>query len=146
MLLSLTLLTAASVYMIWGFVFHLIADWICQNNWQANNKTDLKHPAAWVHSGIHFLAALLIFPWWGALIVFATHILIDTRKPLIWWGNLIQQITPINCGPEFTPDQNITRKEFQVNTVAMTVAFWRDQVAHVLVLALVSLLVATILK
>jgi hypothetical protein len=127
--------------MIWGLVAHLVCDWMFQNSWMAENKNSLKHPAAWVHSGIHFLGSLLVFPWWGALIVFATHILIDTRKPLLWWADVMRQtklepMSPILAG------RLAERRNVREDIVAMTVVFWRDQVAHVLVLALASLLTA----
>jgi hypothetical protein len=36
-----------------GWVAHLVADWLLQNNWMAKNKSSLVHPAAWVHALIH---------------------------------------------------------------------------------------------
>ena len=126
----------ASHFLIWGIVAHLVADWMLQNHWMATYKTSLKHPAAWVHSGIHLVFALLVFPWWGAAIIFVTHLLIDTRTPLIWWGNLIKQtgFPPIGSGDY--PD----RGEVAQTSVALSVAFWRDQVAHIIVIAIVSIL------
>lgn len=138
-MISLSLLTAASVYLIWGITIHLIVDWLFQNDWMAVNKTSLEHPAAWVHSGLHLLGMLLVFPWWAALMVFVTHLLIDTRKPLLWWGNRIRQTKPLISEYQGQPSP---RSEVLHNIVALTVSFWRDQVAHVLVIAVVSLILA----
>lgn len=102
-----------------ALVWHLVADWLFQNEWQANNKTNLLHPAAYVHSGIHLLGLLVIFPLWIALLIALTHLLIDTRKPLVWWRKLIRQTTD------------------PANPATIHVAFWGDQVVHILVLALV---------
>jgi hypothetical protein len=99
-------------------VAHFVADWLLQNHWMATYKTSLKHPAAWVHSGIHLLAFLCIFQPLVAFLLFISHLLIDTRKPLQWWGSLIRQ----------TNDP--------ANPVTLHVAFWRDQVAHIALIAL----------
>jgi hypothetical protein len=111
--------------LLWGIVIHLFCDWILQNDWQARNKSSLKHPAAYVHSGIHLAGlSLLVFfgvPWYFPVIVAITHILIDTRKPLAWWRSFFKQTTE---GP-----------------VALDVALWSDQVAHITVLAIVALII-----
>lgn len=108
--------------LIWGIVAHLVGDWLLQNHWMATYKTDLLHPAAWVHSGIHWLLLLPVFGWQAAAVLFVSHILIDTRKPLIWWRGLIRQTTD----PE--------------NPASIHVAFWGDQVLHILCIAIVCLL------
>lgn len=100
---------------------HLVCDWLLQNEWMALNKTDLRHPSAWVHSGIHLCGLLLVLPKWLAVLVAITHILIDTRKPLIAWRNLIKQTT--------SPSDPAT----------IHLAFWGDQVTHIAILALVAL-------
>lgn len=111
----------ATDYAFWGVIVHLTVDWLLQNHWQSIYKVSLKHPAAYVHSGLHFLGLLLVFPWFVALFIAITHILIDTRKPLQWWRKTIRQTTDPN------------------NPATIHVAFWTDQVAHILVIALVSL-------
>ena len=106
--------------LLWGLVAHLVCDWFFQNEWQAVNKTSLRHPAAWVHSGIHLVGLLLVFPPAWALLLALTHLLIDTRKPLQWWGRMMRQ----------TQDP--------ANPVTIHLAFWRDQVAHIACLAAVA--------
>src|SRR2546421_6665630 len=106
---------------VWGFVWHLFADWILQNDWMAVNKDLLSHPASYVHSGIHLIGLLLIFHWWVALIIAFTHLLIDTRVPLKWWRNFFVQT--------------------QGGPVALHVAIWGDQVAHITILAIAALLI-----
>lgn len=127
-----------------GLIAHLVADWFLQNAWQANNKSNLRHPAAWVHWCLHN-ACMLVAWWytnphatvaslWGALIVPVTHLLIDTRKPLVWWRKLIGQTV---VDPEQDPGS------FH-NQAATHVAFWQDQAAHIIVLGIASAIIARI--
>lgn len=156
--------------LIWGLCVHLFVDWFLQNQWQSDNKTNLEHPAAYVHSGLHFLGLLFVFhppiAFWAGL----THLLIDTRKPLVWWRSLFGQtqvewddriesrIVSIEQG-ELMLDviddgwawggysigdsmivhryvrAPLDRKSFFHNSAAIGVAFWQDQVAHILVIA-----------
>jgi hypothetical protein len=111
----------ATSLLLWGIVVHLFCDWILQNDWMAAYKSSLKHPAAWVHSGIHLVGLLLIFPPLAALAIAFVHLLIDTRKPLAWWRGFFRQ----------------TRQ----GLAALHVAMWSDQVAHITVLAIAALVV-----
>lgn len=106
-----------------GLAWHWIADWILQNDWMARNKSSLFHAASWVHSGIHLIGLLVIFYpiWWVAVFIGVTHILIDTRLPLVWWRKFYRQTT--------------------IGDVALHVALWGDQVAHITVLAIAALLI-----
>ena len=106
--------------LIWAIVIHLIADWLLQNDWMALHKTNLRHPAAWVHSGIHTVALLLVFPWWAALLTGLSHLLIDTRIPVHWW---MENVKRMHEGPQ-----------------RFTVELWVDQVFHITALAVVVLL------
>lgn len=106
---------------IFGLCAHIVADWFLQNEWMSKNKPSLLHPASWVHSLIHFLCFLPVFGWLGALGVFLTHILIDTREPLKWWRLVYRQSTPEQAGEAFIP-----------------FAMWQDQMAHVLVIAAIA--------
>ena len=103
-------------------VIHLVADWLLQNHWMANNKTNIRHPAAWVHGAIHAVGMALAFPLSVALALGAVHMLIDLRWPLIWWRKAFHQT--------------------QDGPVALHVAIWGDQVAHVACLALAVLIVS----
>ena len=94
-----------------GFIAHLIADWLLQNDWMARNKTNLTHPASWVHSGIHALALGLALGWQAGLVLGLIHLLIDTRIPLQWWKQFFRQTVD---GP-----------------AALHVAIWGDQVLHI---------------
>lgn len=113
-------MTTATDLLAWGAVAHLIADWLLQNEWMAVNKVSLRHPAAWVHAGIHFLGLLLIFPAAWAILVALIHLLIDTRRPLVWWRRVFRQTTEPN------------------NPVSIHVAIWGDQVLHLAVIAAVA--------
>src|SRR3972149_11729090 len=74
-----------------GLIVHLVADWFLQSDWMSENKISLLHPAAWVHSGIHMIGNLLVFSPLVAITLSTTHLLIDTRKPLVWLRRIFQQ-------------------------------------------------------
>lgn len=105
-----------------ALVVHLICDWLLQNHWMAVNKSNLRHPAAWIHSSIHFVGLLLVFSPFVALLLALSHLLIDIRQPLIWWRRVFGQTT--------------------TGDAALHVSFWSDQVAHITLLALASLAVS----
>jgi hypothetical protein len=109
----------ATNLLLWGIIVHLVADWLLQNNWMALYKSDLRHAAAWVHSGIHTLGLYLVFSWPIALFIGVTHLLIDTRRPLLWWMRVVKQV------PQ---DERLP-----------IVEIWLDQVMHITVLAVVVL-------
>jgi hypothetical protein len=111
----------ATTLLLWGIVLHLFIDWILQNDWQARNKSNLLHPAAYIHSGIHGAGLLLIFPWYVAVIIAIIHLLIDTRVPLVWWRGFFRQT--------------------RTGDAALHVAIWGDQALHVVVLAVAALVV-----
>ena len=97
-----------------ALMVHLVGDWILQSDRVARLKTDLRQPAAWQHSGIHALGLLLVFPPAVALLVALSHLLIDTRRPLLWLRQVLGQ------QPEGDRGRN-----FEI---------WQDQVVHLLVL------------
>lgn len=106
--------------LVWAIVAHLVADWLLQNDWMALNKTDLRHPAGWVHAAIHTLLLWLIFPGAIALLLGVTHLLIDTRRPVLWWMRVVKQM---QAGPQL-----------------MLVEMGVDQVFHIIVLVFVVLI------
>ena len=140
--------------LIWGVVLHLTVDWLLQNEWIAVNKVKLwpmvDNPAGWIHAGMHGLIQWLIFPWWAALVIGVTHLLIDTRKPVEWWSRQIKQTQP---NPEKTvtgcvnPRLDPRRDAYPVHTVVPTfdigtdVSIWTDQVFHIVVIAIVAVIV-----
>lgn len=115
----------ATGLMIWGFVLHLIADWPLQNDWMANNKANLKHPAAYVHSGIHAVLLAFVFGW-AAILLAIVHLLIDTRKPVVWWSKFIGQTQPTNTASY---------------SIGLEVRFWTDQVFHIICIAVAALMI-----
>lgn len=140
-------------YMIWGLVIHLVVDWLGQNEWIATKKAArltivldnppeekhwwwLRHPAAYIHAGMHGAAQLLIFPWWAALFIGVTHLLIDTRVPVAWWSKLIRQTQPMGFITECEGAPRV-----QLFDIGQDVRIWADQVWHVGVIAVVALAV-----
>ncbi len=98
-----------------GLVAHLVADWLLQNDWMANNKMNLTHPAAWVHFAINAVALALALGWPAGLVLGFIHLLIDTRIPLRWWQRFFKQTSQ--------------------GTVAFHVVIWGDQVLHIAAIA-----------
>lgn len=111
----------ANLFML-GFVAHLVCDWMLQNEWMALNKVSLRHPAAWVHSGIHFAALLFVFSPVVAFALAVSHLLIDTRVPLQMWRKFYRQTTE---GAAFIP-----------------FAMWQDQALHIIFLAVAAIYAA----
>lgn len=107
--------------LVWSLVIHVVADWMLQTEWMATNKRSLRSPAAWVHSGSHFVLLLLIFPVIPALFASVLHLLIDTRVPLRWWMIHIKRIEP-------------------ASPVMNSLQIWMDQMMHICVLAVTVLI------
>ena len=99
-----------------ALVLHLIGDWLLQNDWMARNKQTLRHPAAWVHGGIHGVLLGLVFGWIGGVVLAAVHMLVDTRLPQRWWSRVFAQTRDGEMG--------------------IHVQIWGDQVIHISTLAL----------
>lgn len=66
-------------YLILGFVFHLMGDYLFQNSWLANEKTKRFFPA-FIHATIYSLPFLFVttFGYW--LIIYITHYFIDRYR------------------------------------------------------------------
>jgi hypothetical protein len=177
--------------MIWALVLHLVGDWLLQNDWMSRNKALRRpraarhgdgltspprmftpsprwwdrHPAAYVHAGIHGLLMLLIFPWWAALAIAAAHFVIDLRWPVQLWSVLIRQTQPRNDvavrggaivggqieDAELTADGRTIVNKVRVRKgvsllttplydIGTEVRIWTDQVFHLVVVAVVALL------
>lgn len=143
---------SATDLLIWGIVVHLVVDWLGQNEWMAVNKMKRRrrrvrprtlldgdprepgpwwdrHPAAYVHAGLHGAAQLLIFPWYGALAIGITHLIIDTRWPVQAWSKLIRQTQP-------------DPSRFPLMDIGADVRIWADQCWHIGVIALLALVIA----
>jgi hypothetical protein len=153
----------ATGLMVWGLVAHLIADWPLQNDWMARNKANLQKPAGYVHAAIHGVLFASVFGWVAIPLAFA-HLLIDIRKPVVWWLRLVQQTQPIKTvwiyrsgweghaatlrttpkpGPLEDHDDvaNMGNRESQavLVDVGMEVRFWTDQVFHIICIAIAAL-------
>lgn len=162
---------SASDMMIWGLVLHLIADWPLQSEWMAMNKmkrretwtrTKLnspgeyagtvstrnspswwdRHPAAYVHSGIHTLLLALVFGW-AAIFIGVLHLIIDCRWVVERWSMVFGQTQP-------KQDRAFLAKRGPISTMSATVdlydigaevRIWTDQVFHIAVIAVAALLV-----
>jgi hypothetical protein len=98
-----------------GLVAHLVADWILQNDWMALNKTNLRHPAGWVHASIHALLLGLALGWMGGVVLGTLHLLIDTGKPINWWVRVFKKC---DAAPH-----------------ALLIRIWTDQALHIALIA-----------
>jgi hypothetical protein len=98
-----------------ALIMHLIGDWILQNDWMARNKPNLRHPAAWVHTGIHVVLVGLVLGWVAGLVLGILHMLIDTRQVFRFCRKLFRMTADDPMGTH--------------------VAIWTDQVLHVLCIA-----------
>jgi hypothetical protein len=99
-----------------ALVAHLVADWLLQNNWMAQHKYQLRHPAAWVHGAIHALCLTWALGWQGGVVLSLVHMLIDTRIPVGWWMRNFKDSAHL---PE-----------------SREIAVWADQVLHIATIAL----------
>jgi len=131
---------STSDLLVWGIVLHLIADWPLQNDWMAKHKQSLLHPAAWVHGWIHFFALVWIFAW-AAIPLALVHMIVDTRKPVVWWSKLIRQTQPEHRS-FYQRWNSLEIEEIPVYDVGLEVRFWTDQVFHIACLAVAALLIA----
>jgi hypothetical protein len=140
---------SASDLLIWGIVLHLIADWPLQNDWMANNKADLRNAAGYVHAGIHGLLLALVFGW-VAIPLAVLHLLIDTRKPVVWWSRRVRQTQPgastsnvTYYGTSFgAGTSNVSVTPPPLYDIGTEVRFWTDQVFHIACIALAALAVS----
>jgi hypothetical protein len=114
-------MSLTTTVLVWSIIAHLVADWLFQNDWMANNKNSLLHPASYVHGLVHLIFLLAVFPFWAALIVSLTHVIIDTRKPLLWWRRFYKQNSD--------------------GDVSSPIFMWEDQVLHILILAIMSIII-----
>lgn len=94
-----------------ALVAHLVADWLLQNDWMAEHKGSLKHPAAWVHAIIHALLLGIALNWQAGLVLGSLHLLIDTRILLLWWMRSFGKSTQ--------------------GAMGMHIMIWSDQVLHI---------------
>jgi hypothetical protein len=156
---------SATDLLIWGIVVHLLIDWLGQNEWIAVNKAKRRqrwdimreqmggtplelpgrwwdrHPAAYIHAGMHGAAQLLVFPWWAALAIGVTHLLIDTRVPVAWWSKLIRQTQPVGGAVKVLEARghDVPMPYFDIGA---DVRIWADQVWHIGVIAALALAAA----
>ncbi len=70
---------------------HLVGDWLLQNDWMAVHKTNLRHPAGWVHALIQGVLLGVALGWMGGLVLGVVHLLIDTGRPVGWWMRVFKK-------------------------------------------------------
>lgn len=163
---------SASDLLIWGVVLHLIADWPLQNDWMANNKAKrgrqfrmikgalgwrpvesrwfIRHPAAYVHAGIHGILLAVVFGW-VSIPLAVVHLIIDTRVPVVWWSKLVRQTQPPDYddrvirgwkpGDPYKEPSIVVVSPPSVMYIGTEVRFWTDQMFHIACIAVASLLV-----
>lgn len=173
-------MSGATELLIWGIVVHLVCDWLLQNEWMAANKTERRvpkprrgdgmitpprlywpmprwwdrHPAAYVHAGIHTVGLALVFGPLPALALGAVHLVIDTRTPVRWWGKLIRQTQPgmppavhtvaeLTVEPTEDREGKHTYRQVPLMDLGAEVRVWADQVWHITTIAIAALVVGS---
>lgn len=71
-----------------GFVFHLIGDYLTQNDWMANQKTKNSWVAL-LHATIYSLPFLYLVPNLYWLIIIVSHFFVDRFRLAVYWIKLV---------------------------------------------------------
>jgi len=100
-----------------ALIAHLAADWIFQNDWMAQNKMSLRHPAAWTHAAIHALGLGLALGWQAGIVLGFVHLLIDTRIPVTWWIRVFKKSS-------HAPDAGVIAIGLDQTMHLVTIAMW----------------------
>lgn len=100
-----------------ALIAHLAADWILQNDWMAQNKMSLRHPAAWTHASIHAVCLTLVLGWQAGLVLGFVHLLIDTRIPVAWWIRVFKKSSQ-------APDAGVIAIGVDQTMHLVTIAMW----------------------
>ena len=80
-------------------LFHLIGDYLLQNDWMAQNKTKSDKAAA-VHALTYSLLFAFIAPSIAAwVVIFWTHYFIDRYRLAVYWIRLVNRIPKAAAGP-----------------------------------------------
>lgn len=74
--------------LIIGFIFHLIGDYLLQNDWMARNKTK-DSVAAMLHAAVYSLLFRLLVPKWYWMAIFISHFFIDRYRLAEYWIKLV---------------------------------------------------------
>ena len=110
------------------FLTHFIADWLFQTLWEAMNKSKKILPL-FVHSSIYTVSFIPVFyfynfKWEYLLILFISHMILDSRKFEFWWLKNIKR----------------TRKEDVSDSLWTILLIGVDQVFHLIVLGLLVII------
>lgn len=131
---------SAGDLLAFGIAIHLFADFPLQSDWMANHKQNLRSFAGYAHAGIHGILLAVIFGW-VALPLAIVHLIIDTRKPVVWWSKLVRQTQPANRSFYQRPNAIRGVEEIPVYDIGTEVRIWTDQAFHVACLAVAAVLV-----
>ena len=71
-----------------GLLLHLCGDYLLQNHYLSQQKTQAHIPAL-IHAGIHGLLFLTIISPALAFVVFVTHFFIDRYRLAVYWIKLV---------------------------------------------------------
>lgn len=70
--------------LILGFLFHLVGDYLLQNDWMANEKTKNFLPA-FLHATIYSIPFMFLVSWEAWLVIYVTHFFIDRYRLATYW-------------------------------------------------------------
>lgn len=71
-----------------GLILHLAGDYIFQNDWMANQKTQRFLPA-FLHASIYALPFLFLCDFYPWLFLYLSHFLIDRYRLAVYWIKLV---------------------------------------------------------
>lgn len=96
-----------SLVLIYGFLLHLIGDYIIQNDWMATNKKNKNWEgllACLTHCLTYSLPFIFISNWSAVLMIFGSHYIID-RYHLIEWFIALKNGGDPKVKLGFSPDR-----------------------------------------
>ncbi len=94
----------------WLLIAHLIGDWLFQTEYEVLNKAKGRffNQALWAHVIKYtacFVPVVYLFHlgWWPLVPIFASHLWLDRRTPIIWWQKNIKRAN--DSWPNLVVDQ-----------------------------------------
>jgi len=117
-------------YLILGFIFHSVGDYVTQTNWMANEKTKRFFPA-FLHATVYSLPFAFIVPFEYWVIICSTHFFIDRYRLAVYVIRLKEN--------NWTGD-NFGYKDEMPKFLSMWLLFIADNTIHISINAICIIL------